>query len=216
MTLYQSGFDIIATDSTGNITQWYIILNAYNAFSPLGPDNAGIATISELTQNAGLFADDGVSTSLCPVPVYPCGAGNVQSPGIWTIEGETTAPTNLKATQPGSVVAPNGDQIILTWNYGSNPISGFEIDRKAPSGNWTPLTTVPSGSVCSPSPSAPSSQVCVYIDTTVPSFSTVSYRLRAFQGANQSANSNTATAYQLKTVTLGPSGSVIPESVVKT
>jgi hypothetical protein len=120
-----------------------------------------------------------------------------------------SAPANLRATQPGMIVAPLGDQIILAWDYGSDPIDGFEIDSKTPSGNWIPLTTVLLRNACSPSTNSASPQSCIYIDTTVRSFFTISYRVRAFQGSIKSNDSNVATAYQLQTATLPPVGSVI-------
>jgi hypothetical protein len=119
--------------------------------------------------------------------------------------GGISAPTSLQATQLGF----NGTQILLTWNYGSNSINGFSIQSQMPSsgaGNWPLLTTLPVGSVCSPSGSA---LVCSYIDTNVPPFATTSYRLNAYQGTTSSGYSNAATAYQLQTITLPPNGSVI-------
>ena len=110
-----------------------------------------------------------------------------------------SAPTNLHATQVGF----NGTQIQLTWDYGSDPIDGFEIESQIPSsgtGNWPPLTTVSFASACIPSTTTASSFTCTYGDTNVPPFFTTSYRISAYKGSttNSSQFSNIATAYQLR------------------
>ena len=109
------------------------------------------------------------------------------------------APINLQATQLGV----DGTQVLLQWNYGSDPVDGFTIQRQIPSsgtGNWPLVTTESAASACRPSTTTLSSVTCSHIDTNVPAFFTTSYQISAYHGntANSSAFSNTATAYQLK------------------
>ena len=100
----------------------------------------------------------------------------------YTISSSTlAAPTNVQATQIGFT----GDQIQLTWSYGSDPIDGFRIQSKTPSGNWVPLTTITSP------------QQRAYTDINVPPFFTVTYQIQAFQGNASSDYSDTATSFQI-------------------
>lgn len=80
------------------------------------------------------------------------------------------SPTDLKATQIGN----DGTKIQLSWNYGSDPIDGFIIERATPSGayndEWSPLLVdVPSGAHS-------------YGDNSVPTaFAAYLYRIRAYK-----------------------------------
>jgi hypothetical protein len=107
--------------------------------------------------------------------------------------GQQQPPTNLHAMQVGN----NGTQIQLTWDYGSDPIDGFELDRQTPSqkqsGTWpTPPILVPL-SACIP---ATSGRTCTFTDTVSP-FNTYNYRVRAYKGGTESANSSEATCFQI-------------------
>jgi len=114
------------------------------------------------------------------------------------LQGNIPSPTNLQATQVGF----NGNQIQLTWDYGSDSIDGFIIERQTPLGSWLPPvppeTTISLADACTPSTIGASSRTCAFPDTNAASFATTSYRVRAYQGSesNQSDNSNTATSFQ--------------------
>jgi len=92
------------------------------------------------------------------------------------------APTNVHANQLGN----SGTTIQLTWNYGSDPIDGFTIQRKTPSGTWQTL------------PTQPTSTDRTFLDAVPSSYGTYSYQIKVYQGNADSAFSDTATAYQLK------------------
>jgi len=105
--------------------------------------------------------------------------------------GSIPAPTNLAATQIGN----NGTQIQLTWDYGSDPIDGFNVYRKAPSGIYpaSPIS-VPLNNCLSTS----TGLNCTYIDPVSP-FNTYTYEVRAYKYSitGESANSNEATSFQI-------------------
>jgi len=103
-------------------------------------------------------------------------------------EPSLSAPTNLRATQ---VPASNGTQIQLSWDYGSDPIDGFRIERKTPSGSWLQLST-------QPSPTPP----YILTDTGLDPYATYSYRIRAFKGSTDSPDSNQATCAQVRVFSL--------------
>jgi hypothetical protein len=118
-----------------------------------------------------------------------------------------SAPTNLRATQLGF----GGAQIVLTWNYGTDPVDGFVIQSKIPSNgdgpnSWSPPMVASLSNSCSSSSNGGASLTCTYIDTNVLPFFTTSYRVSAYTGSttNSSPFSNTATAYQLKECGLPP------------
>ncbi len=100
---------------------------------------------------------------------------------VGTYAAGLNAPTNVHVRQVGN----NGTQIQLTWDYGSDTIDGFTIERKTPSGAWAAI----SGQ--QPTPGDRS-----YADTVSP-FNTYSYRLRAHRATDESVNSNEATCFQI-------------------
>ena len=107
--------------------------------------------------------------------------------------GSISAPTNLQATQIGNT----GTQIQLTWDYGSDPIDGFEIERKTPSGDW-PTSGIPvSLSNCS---STGSGLSCTYPDTVPSAYATYDYRVSAYKSGITSESSEDSWCYQIKVV----------------
>jgi hypothetical protein len=135
---------------------------------------------------------------------YPELNGNGQLTVLGTPAVAISAPTNVRGHQAGST----GNQIDLIWDYGNDSIDGFSIERKLPSGGWisAPQATVSLTSACD---SNVSPHKCFYTDIAVPGFSTVSYRVRAYQGSTYSDYSNVVTAYQLAISIRDPHGSVI-------
>lgn len=83
------------------------------------------------------------------------------------------APTNLTAT------AVHERRVNLSWTDNSGGESGFRIERKTGSGNWTTLTTV-------------AANVTSYPDTGVVENTTYTYRVFAFNASGDSAPSNEA------------------------
>lgn len=85
------------------------------------------------------------------------------------------APTNLNAT------APACDQIDLTWTDNADNESGFKIERSLNGTTFTEIDTV-------------GANVTAYSDTTVAESTTYWYRVRAYNGAGNSAYTNVASA----------------------
>lgn len=84
------------------------------------------------------------------------------------------APTNLTAT------AVHERRVNLSWTDNSGGESGFRIERKIGSGNWSTLTNV-------------AANVTSYPDTGVVESTTYTYRVFAFNAGGDSAASNEAT-----------------------
>ena len=136
----------------------------------------------------GLFADrlEIISLSSTAVGYY------VLDDLVFSTSG-LSAPTNLQATQIGT----DGTQIQLTWDYGSDPIDGFEIERKTPSGDW-PTSGIPvSLSNCS---STGSGLSCTYPDTVSSAYATYDYRVSAYKSGIASESSEDSWCYQIKVV----------------
>jgi hypothetical protein len=171
-----------------------------------GPDNAMWFT-ERLTDKIGRITTDGVLTEF-PVTAdsEPFGITAGPDGAMWFTENRAShigriqvqhalsAPTNLKTTQLGF----DGNRILLTWDYGNDPVDSFIIQSQKPSsgaGNWPVSVTVPA-SVCSQLAAQPT-LTCFYVDNTVVPFSTQTYRVNANQGAASSTFSNTAPSFQI-------------------
>jgi C1A family cysteine protease/predicted secreted protein len=85
------------------------------------------------------------------------------------------APTNLTAA------AISFSQINLTWNDNANNETGFKIERSPDGTTWTQIAT-------------PAANVTTYSDTGLAASTTYYYQVRAYNGAGDSAYSNTADA----------------------
>lgn len=107
---------------------------------------------------------------------------NVAGPVRATDNIAPDPPTNLTATNPGA-----GSRIDLVWtkstddpNAGANDVVEYRIYRAQTSGGYgAPLATVPAGTTS-------------YQDTTAVDGTNFFYVVRAFDGENESANSNEA------------------------
>ncbi|MCR4396172.1 MAG: fibronectin type III domain-containing protein, partial [Candidatus Saccharicenans sp.] len=98
------------------------------------------------------------------------------------------APTNLVA------VAVHERRVNLSWNDNSGGETGFRVERKTGSGNWSTLTNL-------------ATDVTSYPDTSVVESTTYTYRVFAYNGSGDSAASNEATVTTpALTVPLAPSG----------
>lgn len=109
------------------------------------------------------------------------------------------SPTNLKATQIGN----SGTQIQLTWDYGTDPIDGFIVERQTPSEGQVATWECVSGPACvSGLASAGPPGHWYLIDTSVNAYATYKYRVRAYKGGVESDNSNAATCFQVNVFVL--------------
>ena len=108
-----------------------------------------------------------------PVLNLDSGSSNIATFGS-TAPSTPAAPTNLSATLQA------GPQALLTWTDNSTNESGFVIERSVNGGIFSVLAQVGAG-------------VVTYIDTTISSGSTFTYRVKAVNSAGSSAYSNTAS-----------------------
>jgi hypothetical protein len=131
----------------------------HRASLPGGPPSVSIS--DDLFPNgSGVFATGAVSDS-CPgysyvtfidlstfltvnnnCPGTTCGTAEAINSVSITASSKVPAPTNLQASQIGHT----GTQIQLTWDYGSDPIDGFKVERQAPqqriANTWESLSSV--------------------------------------------------------------------------
>jgi serine protease len=110
-----------------------------------------------------------------------CGAGIVNAgAAVIAVDGGLIPPGNLNAS-------PTSDtQLNLTWTDASTNETGFKIERcqGANCSNFVQITTV-------------GANVTTYSNTGLTANTAYKYRVRAYQGGNNSAYSNTATATTL-------------------
>ncbi len=92
-----------------------------------------------------------------------------------TTQSAPAAPSNLAATTLSS------SQIKLTWTDNSNNEGGFKLERSTDGVNFTLITTLVSNTTS-------------YTNSSLTAATTYTYRIRAYEGTNYSAYSNTATA----------------------
>ena len=96
-----------------------------------------------------------------------------------TVTAPPLAPSNLTAQ------AYSGSQITLRWTDNSNNETGFKIERKTGSkGTWAQIALV-------------GSNVRTYSNTSLSKTTLYYYRLRAYNGAGNSAYSNTVSVRTL-------------------
>ena len=195
--------------TTAGATSEYPVPGGISLAITAGPDGAlwfteGSGKVGRIT-TAGIIAE-----YVIPTPdSLPLGIAAGPDGAVWFTEyygykiGKIgigpAAPTNLQANQIGcsSHTGCSGTQIQLTWNYGSSPIDGFIVERQTPQerlqNTWDTVALTPSMTT----------QGSWYaIDTTVTPFATYNYRVRAYQGAIQSDNSNEDACFQLNLQTL--------------
>jgi virginiamycin B lyase len=150
------------------------------------------------------FALDGSLTAVDVPHPYILGITSGPDGALWFTEGNSIGrldltgsvplpPTNLQATQVGT----NGTQIQLTWDYGSDPIDGFTIQRKTPSGSWQSL------------PVTMSSTDRQLTDTVPAAFATYSYQILAYQSTTASAWSTQTDCFQLQLQTASNNTAIV-------
>jgi hypothetical protein len=172
-------------------------------FVSITPEQTYYLVISGSNPNMGVASTDGLGSG---IDLYPRGQGYYHYAPVLrddidfqTFYSGINAPTNLQATQIGF----SGDQIQLSWDYGSDPIDGFELDRQTSSqhqsGAWPPPAILISSSNCSPATTGLS---CAYTDTVPTAYATYNYRLRAYKGTVESSNSDEAAVFQLMLSTI--------------
>lgn len=104
------------------------------------------------------------------------GGGGGGDPG--TPPGAPAAPTGLTATAAGD------SAIHLTWTDASSDETGFRLERRTGGGAWTEIETLPAGATS-------------HDDVDLAARTTYSYRIRATNGAGDSAYSDAASATTL-------------------
>jgi hypothetical protein len=174
---------VVGTDSSGNISSWQItLINEQLSFAMISISSAD-DSVSDCTFDSIVGLGCGGSLG---VPSYALGSSGSWTSSSGSPPAQPSPPTDLHANQIGL----SGTQVQLTWNYGSDPIDGFKIERKTPSGTWIEL------------PYRPSSSERSYIDISdpvyFPSYATYSYRIRAYLGMTLiSAYTTPITAFQI-------------------
>jgi len=175
-----------AFDASGNVVSSVGDPSLFSTFSPFAPQpftltGPGIASVTFFTQ---CFNFCGTVLNIA----------DLSAPEIKLKNTTLSAPTNLHATQ---VIGSNGTKIHLTWDYGTNPIDGFVIEREAPSGSFEELASRPLAGVCVSGHCAVDDAGPTVGGSAITPYGTYSYRVRAFQAQTESDPSNTATCFQL-------------------
>jgi len=170
-----------AFDASGNVVSRVGDPSLFGTFSSFAPQpftltGPGIASVTFFTQCFNV-----------------CGTGlNIADLSAPEIKLALSAPTNLHATQGSS-----GTKIHLTWDYGTNPIDGFVIEREVPSGTFEELATRPLPSICTSGHCAVDDSGLTVGGSAIVPYGTYSYRVRAFKGTTDSNPSNTTTSWQI-------------------
>lgn len=92
--------------------------------------------------------------------------------------GAPTAPSSLSAAAPGST------QIVISWTDNASDETGFKIERSLDDTNWTQIGTAPANATS-------------YTDSGLAQATQYYYRVRAYNGAGDSAYTSSATATTL-------------------
>jgi LmbE family N-acetylglucosaminyl deacetylase len=111
-------------------------------------------------------------------------SGTTENVGLSEIEvfGSVSAPTPPAAPSGLAAAAFSSSQINLTWNDNATNESGFNIDRSTNGGStWTTIATLGANTVA-------------YSNTGLTASTTYTYRVRAFNGAANSAYTSNASA----------------------
>jgi hypothetical protein len=157
--------DATASDSDGSVTQ----VQFYQGTTLLGTDTTAPYQFVWSSVAAGSY-------SLTVKATDNQGAATTSSAVNITVNANTpTAPTNLTAT------AVSRSQINLTWTDNSSNETGFKIERSTNGTSFTQIATVGAG-------------VTSYASTGLQKNRTYYYRVRATNGAGDSAYSNVASA----------------------
>lgn len=163
--------DLGWTDNASNETGFKVERSTDNVnFSQIAITSANVTTFSDTTVTAGttyyyrVRATNGIGDS---------GYSNPAS--VTTPASLPAAPTNLVAA------SPTKKKIVLTWTDNANNESGFRIERSTNGSTWTQIATT-------------GANVAAYTNTGLTSGTTYYYRVRAYNAADTSAYSNTASA----------------------
>jgi hypothetical protein len=143
----------------------------------------------------GTFSVDGSGlATLTGTETWTFGSGGSHPfSASWSVPaGSLTTPTNLQATQVPDTVTGiyTGTQIQLTWDYGTDPVDGFTIQRKTPTGPWQTI------------PMVFTSTDRTFTDTVSVPWGTYSYQIQAYQNTTTSDYSNQADCFQIEVETL--------------
>lgn len=160
-------------------------------------DNVGVAGVQFKLDGANLGAEDTTapysinwnSTAASNGPHTLTAVARDAAGNITTSAGTSVTVNNVVPSAPSapaglvaSVVAHN--RINLTWTDSAGNESGFKIERKTATGSFSQIATL-------------KPNVTSYSNTGLTRNTQYSYRVRAYNGAGDSAYSNTATATTL-------------------
>jgi fibronectin type 3 domain-containing protein len=147
-------------------------------------DNTTNAVFSTTYANVNIPALVGSSLAYVGFTGGTGGLSATQNMLTWTYSTTATAPpaapTNLAATPQ------NGPQVSLTWNNNSANDAGFHIDRATDalfSQNLTTLTAP-----------ASTATTVTFVDQSISPAATYYYRVRSFNSAGETGNSNVVSA----------------------
>jgi len=155
------------------------------AFSQVATAGAGATTYTD----TGLTANTSYSYRVRATNSGGDSAYSNTATATTQAAGPPLAPSGLSATTSFST------SMTLTWTDNSTNETSFKIERALGAGAFSQVATVGAG-------------VITYTDTGLSANTTYSYRVRASNGAGDSAYSNTATATTLPAVPAAPSGLV--------
>jgi fibronectin type 3 domain-containing protein len=171
------------TPSTDNV--------AVTGYQILRCQGAGCTTFAQVAAPAGTatsFTDTGLSpsTSYSYETVATDAAGNLSSPSnigsATTLGGPPAAPSGLTAT------AASATQINLSWTNNATNQTGFKVERSTDNVTFTQIGTTGAATT-------------VYSDSSLAPTTLYYYRVRATNGAGDSAYSNTSSATTLADTT---------------
>ncbi len=141
--------------------------------------NGSYVEVAILGANTTSYSDLGLSPNTnygYRVSAYNGGGNSAYSNEVTAkTEAVPSAPTSL------SVNVISSSRIELSWTDRSNNETGFKIERKTGSGSYSEIATV-------------GSNTTIYTDTGLSSDVTYTYRVRAYNGAGNSAYSNEVSA----------------------
>ncbi|MHB1133468.1 MAG: S8 family serine peptidase [Chloroflexota bacterium] len=171
------GVDILSTYPTGTYA-WL------SGTSMASPHVAGAAALV-WGANPSLTLSQLRARLLDNVRPLPSLAGKVASGGTLDVAKAlgTSAPQPQPPAAPSALtaIAVSGSQIDLAWTDNAGDETGYEIERALDGVGFSPLGTV-------------GANVKSYSDTGLTAGTTYSYRVRAYNGAGNSAYSNMASA----------------------
>jgi subtilisin family serine protease len=179
-----SNLSASATSSTAINLTWTDNANNENGFTvERSTDNATFTQIASIAANSTSYSDTGLTASTTyyyRVRAFN-GAGNSAYSNTASATTQSPPPTPPAAPTNLSASATSSTAINLTWTDNANNENGFTVERSTDNATFTQIASIAANSTS-------------YSDTGLAASTTYYYRVRAFNGAGNSAYSNTASA----------------------